>query len=98
MYIWKLIYFSPEGVTRASGESCIAMINLCIWTVFGMHSLLDFTILYPKHKHLVQNEFPQDAKLGPISNLKQVFSKGINLDFQAQIQHAFQTLICVQII
>lgn len=41
-----------------------------------IQSLADFTILYPKHKHLVQNEFPHDAKtLGPISNSRQVFSK-----------------------
>ena len=41
-----------------------------------MHSLLYFTILYPKHKHLVENEFPQDTKtLAPTSNSTRVFSK-----------------------
>lgn len=60
-----------------------------------MHSLSYFTILYSKHKHLVENEFLHDRKcwLAPISNSRQLFSKGTDLDFQSPTQSAFQTLI-----
>lgn len=70
--------FSLEGLTRASGELvCTAMINLCIkQCLLCIRSVSYFTVLYPKHKHLVQNELPHNAKkVGPISNSRQVFSK-----------------------
>lgn len=97
----KADYFSHGRVIKhlVSPELHCVTNLLCIQTVFVTHSLPYFTILYPKHKYLAENEFPQDTKkLGPISNSRQVFSKEINLDFQAQIRNTFQTLMCVQTI
>lgn len=55
-----------------------------------MHPLSYFTFLYPKHKHLVGNEFPQTTKkLAPISSSRQIFSQEIHNDFQAKTQKCF---------
>lgn len=53
-----------KGLLRhlVSLEMCCCN-KFCVSKQFWvMHSLLYFTILYPKHKHLVRNEFPQDTK------------------------------------